>query len=481
MNDDMERHQVIYNVIKTQIQFGVYRLGDILPTMKQAAGIFLVSLETIRFAYLRLQREGYIILIKNAGSTVIKDYSEQELEANIQIFFSGRKKALLDLSKSFRPLLSYAQWTGIKHAPGEIYHEMSQLGHDNSLEPYIALHHITQAYSSLENELFFRLLWQIFMFFEAPFFSIPGKPWSEYAIKEYAPRTMDLFLKQDWESLRELIYIGHESFSHTVSRFYETRITMPAKEEIPFTWCAYEKASQICYSLAMEILNAITRGQYPVDTFLPSLDKLSKEKQVSVSTIRRTISLLNDVCATKSFKGVGTKVLSFDGTAENCDFTKPAVRKRLLDMAQSLQILTLSCHEVSLITISSLDTAGRQDCIRHLSGIMERQQYELITYCALDILKRYAPYQTIRTVYGELLQQLFWGYPLRGIWKNDQNKVRYYISCLETFIRLLEEGDSRGFSDRLNELLIHEFHFTIMNLVELGISEASRLLIPDIS
>lgn len=40
MKDDIEVCQMVYSVLKTQIQFGAYRYGDILPTMEQAAGNF---------------------------------------------------------------------------------------------------------------------------------------------------------------------------------------------------------------------------------------------------------------------------------------------------------------------------------------------------------------------------------------------------------------------------------------------------------
>ena len=115
MKKDMERCRVVYGVLKTHIEFGAYRFGDTLPTMENSTENFLVSLETIRSAYLQLEQEGYITLSQNVGSTVIKDYSEQEIEQNVQHFFSIRKDALIDLSKSLRPLLSHAQWIGPPH------------------------------------------------------------------------------------------------------------------------------------------------------------------------------------------------------------------------------------------------------------------------------------------------------------------------------------------------------------------------------
>ena len=61
----MERCHVVYDVLKTHIQFGAYRFGDVLPTMENNTENFLVSLDTIRSAYLRLEREGYVTLSQN--------------------------------------------------------------------------------------------------------------------------------------------------------------------------------------------------------------------------------------------------------------------------------------------------------------------------------------------------------------------------------------------------------------------------------
>lgn len=480
MKKDMERCQVVYGVLKTHIQFGVYRFGDTLPTMENSTENFLVSLETIRSAYLQLQEEGYITLSQNVGSTVIKNYSEQEIEQNIQLFFSLRKNALIDLSKSLRPLLGHAQWIGLKNAPAEIYSKMMELKENQGIQPFIAFNHIMRAYESLGNDLLTRLLWQVYMFFEAPFLCVNDNDWCKFALNEFAPQSLEFCHSQDWDSLQKLIYRSQDFLSVSLCQFYEKRITLPAQKEIPFTWSSYKKASQICYSLAMELLVEISLGRYPVNTRLPSLNKLSKERNVSLSTVRRALSLLNGVGAVKSVKRVGTTVLSFQETAENCDFANPTVRKRLLDMAQSLQILTLSCKTVSEITISALDMKGLREGMEFLSAVDSRQQYQLITYDTLDLLRRSAPYQAIRDIYGELLQQLFWGYGLRSLWKENDDQTDFYITYYKSFMQSLKEADSVQFSQKLEELMIHEFRLTISKLVQLGIQEAERLLIPDL-
>ncbi|WP_302326081.1 GntR family transcriptional regulator [Enterocloster lavalensis] len=482
MKNDMERCQIVYNVLKTQIQFGACRCGHPLPTMEQSADNFLVSLDTVRSAYLRLQREGYITLSTNVGSVVVRDYSESEIEENVQRFYSERKHALIDMSKSLHPLLGRAQWVGLKNAPPAIYDHTRQHISEHPLKPSSAFQFMIQAFDSLGNDLLLRLLWQIFTFYEAPFFSTPENPWGMFAVTEYAPRYLDSCLKKDWDSLQKSICDAQESLSPVLCRFYEERITVPVPpQQIPFTWSSYEKTSQICYTLAMDLLTQISRGHYPEHSLLPSLNKLSKERNVSVSTVRRALSLLNGIGAVKSEKRIGTRVLSYHETSENCDFTNSVVRKRLLDMARSMQILTLSCREVSELTIASLDAAGRQQCAAHLSTVGQRQLYELVTYDALEMLKLSAPYQTIRTVYGELLRQFFWGYALRNIWEKSGDRINRCRSCFEILMSSLEAGDAARFSEALEELMIHEFNFSIRNLVQLGIGEAQKLLIPELS
>ena len=129
----------------------------------------------------------------------------------------------------------------------------------------------------------------------------------------------------------------------------------------------------------------------------------------------------------------------------------------------------------------ALDAAGRQSCREHLSTVEQRQVYELVTYNALELLRLFAPYEAIRTVYGELLRQFFWGYALRSIWKKDSGQISLSKSCFHTLMNSLETGNTACFSETLEGLLISEFNFTIRNLVQLGIGEAQKLLIPELS
>ena len=481
MKGSMERYQVVFSVLKTQIQFGFYRFGDVLPSIENAAADFFVSVDTMRAAYQQLQREGLVTISTNVGTTVVRNYGQKEIEQNIQMFYAQKKNILIDLSKSLRPLLGHAQWIGFQNVSAETYSNIRQLESSHIRFRTTMFEHVVQAYTALGNNLLLRLVWQIFMFCEIPFFAMPDNPWRTFIIKEFYPRSLDYCINQDWDSLLELVYASQDSLSQVLCRFYDEKITIsPPEQEDAFQWNSYNKASQICYSLAMDLLISINNGTYPAGTLLPSLSRLAHKKNVSVSTVRRALSLLNGVGATKSAKRIGTRVLPSHEIVKNCDLKNPGVRKRILDMAQSLQFLTLSCRDVAEGTIQALEEDGLQTCRQRLTALKDRRRYDLIGYSALDLLQCFAPYKAIRTVYKELLQMLFWGYSLRDIWKTDESRTPYYLSCFDEFDLFLAQKDAVRFSGKLEELMVREFHFTIEIMISQGIHEAETLLVSGI-
>lgn len=481
MENSIELREVVYSVLLTQIQFGVYHYGEKLPNIEETGAQLCVSVDTARAAYLKLKEEGYIALSKNVGATVQVNYSNQETERFIQTFFSMRKTAAADLVNAMRPLFGNAQRWGLKNASRETLQAMELLFREkNSAAPYAMLEHLNQKYSALGNSLLMRLVWQTFMFLHNPFFSMKENLQYFDGSADYLPEILSLCRKKDWAALRVAVDQSIERLSSALSRFYEAKITMPPPErEMTFTWSSYKKSRQLCYSLAMELLISISRGLYPVGSLLPSQKELAEQKDVSVSTVRRALELLAGVGAIKSAKYVGTQVLPFDQATENSDFTKPVLQRRLLDTAESLQIFALSCRDVSQLTLSSLDTDSVRKLCGELKAHKQGRRGETLSYFILNLIAGYAPYQAIRTVYSELLRQFFWASALQGINGSREAVNAMYDPYFDELTGALEKTDFSRFSAALEALLLHELRRTVDFLSQLGIPGAENLLIPD--
>lgn len=253
----------------------------------------------------------------------------------------------------------------------------------------------------------------------------------------------------------------------------------PSGAETAFRWSAYRKSSQRCYSLAIGLLTGISRGAYPAGSYLPPAGRLAGEAGVSVSTVRRTVSLLNSIGAVKSSRTLGVCVLPPEQSAENCDLTRPHIRSRLLDLTAGLQLYALSARAVSALTLSALDADALRQWSRRLSGLQSGRRYELAAYASLELLSKQAPYGTIRTVYTELLQLFFWGNPLRGTRGATEENRRSFDPLSSRMHGALEARDIPRFSALLEALLLHELRVTVDALLALGIGEARALLIPD--
>lgn len=479
MKNSMELQQVIYNVLRTQIQFGSYLYGERLPTIEDAARLFMVSVKTIRTAYQHLQRDGYITVSKSVGVKVNVRYGRQDIETHMQMFFAERKDALLDLGRSMRLLFGNAQWLSFKNASPELLAQIEQLtAPKESMTPYNIIRQLQTIYGALGNDLLMRLVWQAFMFFLAPLLSVSGNLALLRQNQNALLHMVALCREQNWPALGACIDAFQEQKATAFRQFYESRIQRAVSgQQTVFTWSVYKKASQICYSLGMELLVAIGQGVYPSDSLLPSLNTLAKEKHVSVNTVRRTMALLNDIGATKSINGVGTKVLPPDQIAENCDLSQASVQKRLFSHAESVHILALSCRQVAEATIPSIDQETIKKWKAKLAAYARVERYELAPYAIINLISQDAPFMAVRTVYTELFRNLFWGYPLRSLLKDPQRYSAFYAPCFQYFVNCLERSDAAGFSAKLEELMQRELRIIVEQLIGLGIGEASSLVL----
>lgn len=388
----------------------------------------------------------------------------------------------MDLCCSMHPLFSNAQLMGFKNAPVDVLEQSRELAlQKNFLPSYMVIHHLHYIYGSLNNEMLQRLAWQAIMFFPFPFLSITRN--AEVLENKRSPllNMIDFCHEKEWGALSLEIELFHERYISTVNEFYAQWSSDPVPDtQIAFTWSSYKKSSQICYSLAMDLMISINRKKYTDGDFLPSLENLAKEKKVSVSTVRRTLSLLNSIGITKTINGMGTKILSDKEIADNCDLTSPAVRRRLLEYAQCFQLIALSCRKVCKITIDSLDEASIVQFMEQLLLWKRLERYDLSAYTILEFITRLAPYETLRKVYKELFQQLIWGYPLRRLTEPDEKTDGMDHWKLDYFIDCLERRDSEGFSAMLEEFIRFDFEFTLMKLDELGLDGAACLSLSDI-
>lgn len=471
MKELLELNQIVYNNLKIQIEFGTYGYGEHLPTMEDMAELHLVSIDTIRHVYRKLQTEGYITLLKSIGTVVKVKYDEEDIEHNIQTFFAQHKDSLLDFCHSMPYLFGGIQLTAWKNISPEALSQMpAMLTTKHKSFSYSAILFLHLVYGSLKNDMLLFLIRMVYIAYLLPFLNLGERALHIRKGFSSIPCQIQLCRQKDWAALSSHITAHMNGYSIAIEQFFQNYITMPAAEkQIPFTWSSYKKTSQLCYSVAFEILRSIVYGEYAEGSFLPSLKLLAEEKHVSVSTIRHTLALLNDLGIIKTINGIGTQILSLDQVCENCNLSNPTVKKRLLDYKQSLQLFALSCRNVATVTIAALDAATKAQWIEALYGCIQMGKSDLIPTVSLKLIAVAAPFQTIKTVYTELYKQLFWGVPFRGMKGTQQTIHTNYLPHSRFLVNALEQGDAAAFAAKLEKIFSHEVGAVTEQLAAHGI------------
>ena len=480
MQREMEVQQIIFHFIETQIKFGGHRYGDQLPTLREASSYFLASLDTVRLAYLRLKREGYISISTCVGATVNVDYSDEEIRRHIQRYFGPRREPLLSFAQSVGLLANRVQWYALMSATPETLDELEDLCFRQDEAPvYRMSRQLQLLYAPLGNELLLRLFWQMFLYFQGPFVStarngmIPGKaggPLSEM---------IRLARKKDGEALWEAGQASVLRYQAALNRFFDQNITPETVDEpVGFTWGIYKKTSQLCYSICMDLLLDIHNGVYQDGDFLPPPQQLAHEKQAGLNTVRRAIGLLNKLGAVRSLNGVGTQVLPPVDSAKNCDFEDPVIRRRLVDFLQSFHILAFSCRTCAQAALNSMSEKDILQLIQRLDQTRQSGVYENLMYVCYDTIALHSA-PLVRTVYGEVTRQLFWGYPLREMHGDRPHANAYFLPYLDSLRDCLVRRDVDSFSLLLEKLHTDETACIIRYLSGLGIREAASIIIPE--
>lgn len=478
MSSGMELHHAIYQFYLIQIRLGIYGFGEKLPALEEVCRQFHISLDTVKPAYHRLRQEGYISISQKAGAKVIIKYKPEDMEQNIQTFYAKRRETLMDFINSMWPLLGEALCHVLKCSYQESVNG-NQSPPESSLQtPNITCKFPDCRFHFMENGLFIRLLRYLYLYFFGSFCGVlTNSQFHEITFRQMREAAA-LGRNGKWNEIPDVLRIVPTELCDILSRFYEERISMPpasnpislsVKEENVFHWDTYKKSSQLRYSLAMELLTEISQDIYPVGSYLPSAKRLSSIKGVSVSTVRRAVCLLNSIGVVKSSRPLGARVLPSSQVAENCDFTHPDLRRRLLELAESLQIFALSGKTVSYLTLESLDEATLCQWRQYLYDLKRRGHCERVIYASLSLISAHVPLQTLRTVYSELLNLLFWGYPLERIMRTKEEADSFFIPFYDRMLASLEQKDYHSFSSALEYLLVHELSGVVNVLLDLGI------------
>lgn len=461
---------IIYDYFTSRIRSGYFIKGEQLPSILNIRRQFGVSALTVRSALLQMKENGYIETAERLPATVIFQPDEQSKQDYIRYFLS-HLEGMEDICHSseiiFDPIIrQYFQRqdrASIKRMRAKL-----RKADFRTAKPVIMFY--AEAMRPLNNSLIINLHWEMVRYLSTPYLDGPiNFEEANSRAAKHIERILDFIESEQIELAAEEAELFNEKVTcQFLKRLRSSFSTNKEVEPVPFRWHIYREHPQLCYTLAADIMSKIDKQIYKQGGFLPSCKALSVAYDVSFITARRTVSLLNDMRITETLNGVGARVISGSNMASP-DFSQPQIRKSLLLFLQAMQISALTCKNVSLHTLSTLNSDSLKSLKQELQTCLENETTYLTGGICLHFVGENSPSPFIREVYDQLYRLMLWGHSLHMFYQKTD--TIFYDGHTNRLMKAIHNHNNLSFANALSELTASGLLLSRKILLELGFDE----------
>lgn len=452
MKSQETKFEFVYNEIKQCILDGQIPHGNALPSSRMYCEQFHVSRYTINRVFKALRAEG-LVDIQPRLAPIVVSKKDTCSSSNIVLEILKQKESILQVYQTFALILPslivfalqgcdveimphYKQAMKalrLRQAPG-VWRSFSKLGYDilriggNSL--YSELYSTFGLYNKLA-----------FFTEECTYFS---KHFSQEAVsvanvipdvlKDDDPNIKYNLLSNMYQKLTEFI-------ENTLNYLSEATPKCYSQTGLRFSWNPM-RGQDYCYSKIVDDLNLkIGLGEYSVGMFLPYEKQLANQYEVSISTVRKALSELEQRGFTKTLNGKGTIVIEPDDTklhqlALNSGYVEKALR-----YLHALQLMVLIIRPAAL-------AAAPQFTKEELDELADRFTSSDSIYLS-DILKAIMRNTTLEPLYvilSETNHLLEWGHCF-AYYPSKKHTLSHLNKQVILALQQLREGNADSFAD----------------------------------
>ncbi|WP_343209773.1 GntR family transcriptional regulator [Anaerolentibacter hominis] len=483
MNDNHQFSSLIYEYFLLRIQFGYYSYGDTLPTIDTLCREFSVGAQTVKAALRRLRTEGYISMYSGQTTRILFRQTEKERLYFVRSFYSHRREDFFDLYEAGEFIFIPLHMECLRNMNDADLAYLTCLS--ERAQPDDLFRFYSYTLQKLNNSLALNLFWETSMFHGFPFArtSTWPLPYDAGLVQNRMQSLIAQVRRYDRDAVHNML-LDYQRRDIARLKEHMASGSAPASKEdrTPFVWRIYRDRPQLCYSLAIRILHDIYMGEYSSHNYLPSYEKISKKYGISISTVRRTITLLNQAGAAHSVNGVGTRIYTMGEQCNKPDLNSPAVRQNLALFIQAFELIVYSCEGIMLDLLNHVSRQRLNAFIDQLAGNRQNGQCERTVWHILIFIAENHPLNGIREIYSKIYGLFLWGYPLRASleehWKLYQ--ARADMTFTEMMIQHLKNNDYKQCSRTFHELTVQQFDTAINYLSRQGISPEELRLSPSI-
>ncbi|RGY98901.1 GntR family transcriptional regulator [Clostridium sp. AM58-1XD] len=479
--------EYLYENLKEQILNGYLQYGEKLPSMSQISEVYHVGIRTVREVLHALKAEGLILTEERRPAVVIYRLPEEEKKEWVVKAVLERKESILEVYETMYLLMPILFAFSASVCSIETLERCFCQLRKSSRKPLAvrwkasasALHALLDASG---NRIFRDVFTSLELGARVPFFLEHRKAESftdSYEIYKDPMWMYEAVRTENPEEIRRRFRTMYRSVADDV-KMYLNEISGKASSPVIYkkecySWNAERSRDQYYMQIARDLIDRIGLGEYKDGTFLPSEKVLADRYGVSVSTIRRAISLLNKTGFCRTYNVKGTQVTLFNHTAtQQCMKDKERKEDTLIYLS-GLQLMAIAVRPAACI-------AAERILQGELEEIQEKvQRSETIPLAVLiRVIIDHIPLKPYKIILKEVSEILHWGYYFSFFSEGARGGNKLNNMSLEAF-EYLRSGRNEEFGDQMSLCYSHILEMVRDHIVNYGLPEAGRLAVPDLN
>lgn len=155
---------------------------------------------------------------------------------------------------------------------------------------------------------------------------------------------------QKYRDLRQIYCYLYESVLETIKYLEDSTPECPEPATIDFRWNPLRGKNYYYTNIVCDLITKIRTGVYPEGSLLLE-GQLAKEYNVSVSTVRKALALLQHKGHTKTLNAKGTVVLSLNDVNNSMALTDFTTKQQAMAYLYSMQLMVLLAQAIAACSV----------------------------------------------------------------------------------------------------------------------------------
>lgn len=452
MNPQETKFSFVYNEIKRRILEGQIPPGSVLPSSRMCCEQFHVSRYTINRVFDALRSEG-LVDIQPRLAPVVASKEVDDTSSNAVFEILEQKDGILQLYQTFALIMPSIWVFALRGC------EIEMMPHYRQAMKSLRLGYTPNGWYSISklgydvlriggNSLFSELYSTFGLYNKLAFFSEDCPCFAECFLQGPVSVTglITEILKGGnahtrYNHLSSVYQNLTESIERTLNRLSETAPQGLPQADWKFAWNP-RRGQDYYYARIVDNLNLkIGLGEYAVGMCLPSEKQLANQYHVSLATVRKALSELEQRGFVKTLNGKGTIVIEPDNTRLRQLSLNSGYTERALRYLHALQLMVLIIRPAALISAPRFTRAELDELADKFASPGSIHLIHI-----LESILKHIPLEPLYVILSETSRLLEWGhhfvyYPSRRHTLSHLNEKAAWA------LQQLTQGNVSAFAD----------------------------------